>query len=70
MEPESGHVGSTLQKTRKIQILCDFLVVTVARQSLWSQQKVSDGALLLNLKDSYTNGLKKLLGSAGRGYFP
>lgn len=24
MEPESGHVGSTLQKTRKIQILCDF----------------------------------------------
>lgn len=73
MEPETGHVGPTLQKN-------DTNFVSLSGGSCgptelvmlykWSQWKVSDGALLLNLKDSWPGALKKLPGSAGRGYFP
>lgn len=75
MEPETEHVGPTLQKNQEDPNFLSFSGGSCGQTELvmlykWSQLKVNDGALLLNLKDSCTGGLKKLPRNAGRGYFP
>lgn len=74
MEPETRLVGPTLQKNQEDINFASFSDGSCGQTELvmlykWIQQKVNDGALLLNLKDYCTGGWKKLLGSAGRGYF-
>lgn len=75
MEPETGRVGPTLQKNQEDPNFLSCSGGNCGQTELvmlykWSQEKVNDGALLLNLKDSCTGGLKQLLGNAGTGYFP
>lgn len=57
MEPETEHIGPTLQKNQEDPNFVSFSGGSCGQTELvmlykWSQLKVNDGALLLNLKDS------------------
>lgn len=71
----TGHVGPTLRKNQEDPNFVSCSGGNCSQTELvmlykWSQRKVNDGALLLNWKYCCTGGLKQLLGSADRGYFP
>ena len=76
MEPGTEHAGPTHQKDQAGPSFVTFSGGSCGQRELlmmlykWSQLKFSDGALLLNQKNSFcTGGLKKLPRIAGRSYF-